>query len=92
MEKLALHMFAYGRVQGVGFRFFVRSQASAYGIQGWVRNRPDGSVEVHAEADKAMLKAFADRVKSGPTFGRVDELTQEWREASNDYSSFSIDF
>ena len=50
---MQLHVVVRGRVQGVGFRWFVREAARALGLAGWVRNRPDGSVEVAAEGDAA---------------------------------------
>lgn len=92
MSKSAVYMKASGRVQGVGFRFFVRQQATAFGLTGWVRNRADGSVEIHAEGDRELLEAFAARVERGPTFGRVDDLTVEWIEATGSYYSFDIEF
>ena len=92
MELSAVHMVAYGRVQGVGFRFFVRQRAAAVGIKGWVRNLPDGSVEILAEGEKDMLDIFIDRVKHGPAFGRVSELDIDWIEPSHAHTHFTIEF
>ena len=88
----AVHMIARGRVQGVGFRFFVRDQASRYGIKGWVRNREDGSVEIHSEGPKDLLDEFVAVVKEGPWFGLVSDLEVDWVEPTNDYTSFGIEF
>jgi acylphosphatase len=69
---------AGGRVQGVGFRYFCRDEARAAGVRGWVRNRPDGSVELEAEAAPAALETFFARVKTGHPWARVvrwDEST-----------------
>lgn len=88
----AVHMIARGRVQGVGFRFFVRDQASRYSIKGWVRNREDGSVEIHSEGPKERLDEFINMVKEGPLFGLVTDLKVDWVEPTNDYTSFGIKF
>ena len=92
MSLKAVHMIAYGRVQGVGFRFFVRDQASTYGIKGWVKNLYDGSVEIHAEGEKKILDVFIERVRKGPVFGHVSELTFDWIEPTNSFNNFSIQF
>lgn len=54
-----------GVVQGVGFRYFARMTANRLGISGWVRNCPDGSVEMHCEGDDAALDRFAAAMKQG---------------------------
>jgi len=63
-----------GRVQGVGYRYFACREAEALGVTGHVRNLPDGSVEVVAEADRERLEAFAGRLREGPPFGRVEGM------------------
>ena len=55
-----------GRVQGVGFRWFVRDRAIALGLSGWVRNRADGSLEVLAEGPPEVLATFEDALRMGP--------------------------
>jgi acylphosphatase len=92
MVDSAIHMTARGRVQGVGFRFFVRVQAARYGVKGWVRNRADGSVEILAEGDRDTLLEFMETVREGPRFGRVSDLDVEWVEPFRDYTSFNIEF
>lgn len=61
-----LHVLVSGHVQGVGFRWFVRERASRLGLAGWVRNRPDGSVEVAARGDADALATFEKHLWSGP--------------------------
>lgn len=62
-----LHVRVDGRVQGVGFRAFVRARAKQLGgIRGWVRNCPDGSVEVAASGAPDALTALRDAIKTGP--------------------------
>jgi acylphosphatase len=60
-----------GRVQGVGFRWFVRVRARALGLAGWVANLPDGSVEVAASGDQAKLDQLRRLVKDGPDGAQV---------------------
>jgi len=92
MSKSAVHMIVRGRVQGVGFRFFVRGQASVMGVAGWVKNLPDGSVEIHAEAEREVLEKFVEKVRRGPVFAHVDEIVEDWTEPENAYYNFNIEF
>jgi acylphosphatase len=68
-----------GRVQGVGFRYFVVREAQAMGLAGWVRNLPDGRVEVLACGETDVVNAFEGRLWQGPPHARVS--TVEAREA-----------
>ena len=61
-EIVSFQAVILGRVQGVGFRYFARQRAEAHGIAGFVRNLPDGSVEVHAEGPAAALAEMVRRV------------------------------
>jgi acylphosphatase len=63
-----------GRVQGVGFRFFAEASASREGIEGWVRNLPDGRVEVSAQGEAESLGRFERSIRHGPPGARVDRL------------------
>lgn len=66
-----------GRVQGVGYRWFAREQARELGVRGWVRNLPDGSVEVAASApDAAALARFVDRLRIGPRGANVASVRE----------------
>lgn len=65
-----------GRVQGVGFRFFVQQAGTELGVGGWVRNRPDRSVEAHAEGDVEQLAAFRAALHKGPPLSRVDDVQE----------------
>ncbi|OOF35888.1 acylphosphatase [Rodentibacter heidelbergensis] len=66
--------FIYGRVQGVGFRYFTWKEAEKLGIKGTVRNRADGSVEVIAQGDEAQLMRFEQWLKEGPKTARVERV------------------
>jgi len=72
-EIVSFHAVVRGQVQGVGFRYFARKRAEVLGVAGFVRNLPDGSVELHAEGAPGALRAFEADVRRGPSFGRVDE-------------------
>jgi acylphosphatase len=66
-----------GRVQGVGYRYFVLRQADALGVCGFARNRADGAVEVVAEGTDAVLADFEARLREGPAFAEVAALERE---------------
>lgn len=63
-----------GRVQGVGFRWFVVGEAERLGLRGWVRNASDGSVEVEAEGPAALIDALRLRLEKGPPSARVSQV------------------
>ena len=65
-----------GRVQGVGFRWFVEREAHMLGIVGWVRNNHDGSVEVLAMGTRDQLLGLRSRLQRGPRAARVDAVEE----------------
>ena len=69
--KKTMHCFVSGRVQGVCFRMETREQAQFFGITGWVRNLPDGRVEVLASGDEQQLRELKEWLKQGPDLARV---------------------
>ena len=69
-----LYVAVRGRVQGVGFRWFVRERARALGLTGWVRNRQDGSVEVLALGDDLALERLRAILRTGPDGARVSDV------------------
>jgi len=71
-----------GRVQGVGFRAFIRREAQRLGLAGWARNAADGSVELEAAGDPRSLAAFEEKLRQGPPGARVERL--EARNLSGD--------
>jgi acylphosphatase len=62
-----------GRVQGVGFRYFISQQADQYEIKGWARNNPDGTVEVWAQGSDEKMGKFIDKIKQGPSMCDVTD-------------------
>ena len=80
-----------GRVQGVGFRWFVENEASRLGVAGWVRNRQDGSVEVLAAGSREQLDSLYDILNRGPRAARVDRVEVSEAEPSADLRSFRVE-
>ena len=72
--RLARRYVISGRVQGVGFRFFTEECAAREGIHGWVRNVPNGGVEIEAEGEAESLERFEQRIRHGPRGARVDQV------------------
>jgi len=70
-ELTTIHVFVRGRVQGVGFRWFVRERARELGLRGWVRNLEDGDVEVAALGSAEALERLRVRLEAGPPGARV---------------------
>jgi len=80
-----IHLRIAGRVQGVGFRWFVREHAFALGLAGWVRNTADGEVELAASGDEASLAALAAEVGRGPPGAYVRTVRRIEPAAELDY-------
>jgi len=70
-----LHVIVHGRVQGVGFRWFVRTEARRLGLAGWVRNLPDGTVEMRASGIAQFLSALEQAIQRGPEGASVSQTT-----------------
>lgn len=80
-----------GRVQGVGFRFFTQRSAARHQVKGYVRNMPDGSVEVLAEGPETSVEAFKHDLAAGPTYSKVDEIEEIVLEPTGRHSLFKIE-
>jgi acylphosphatase len=91
MENSAFLAYAEGTVQGVGFRYFTYREAQAFDIVGYVRNLPDGRVEVYAEGPKADLDSFIEILRQGPRFGNVENLEVQWKQPQGKYKQFRIE-
>ena len=79
-----------GTVQMVGYRAFVESRAPSYGVTGFVRNLPDGRVEVVAEGDRALLEEFLSDVRRGPSGARVRNVLVGWEKPRHEFGDFSV--
>ena len=78
MSDTAIHVIVRGRVQGVCFRASTQDTAVDLGLVGWVRNCPDGSVEIHAEGIKLQLEKLIDWCRTGPPSAEVLGLEVDW--------------
>ncbi len=86
----ALRVVVTGRVQGVGFRAFVVLRAREQALAGWVRNWPDGSVEVEAHGSPGALEAFVEALREAPRHARVEHAVVEWFDAAEAPDGFRI--
>jgi len=87
-----VHVIVRGRVQGVGFRFFTVRVAKELGVTGFVRNLPDGTVEIVAEGDVEKLAKLVEAVRRGPPLARVTGLDVKWESYKGEYKGFYIEF
>jgi acylphosphatase len=93
-EKSALRTRRFlvrGRVQGVGFRWFVESEARNLGLVGWVRNNPDSSVEVLATGSRDQLSNLRLKLQQGPRAARVDDVQEFEAQPVPDLKTFRIE-
>jgi acylphosphatase len=79
-----------GRVQGVGFRWFVEREAHILKVAGWVSNRPDGTVEVLAQGTREQLAGLHSRLREGPRAARVDNVDVLDAEPTPGLASFQV--
>ncbi|GBD06821.1 Acylphosphatase [bacterium HR21] len=79
-----------GRVQGVGFRWFVLHHARQLGVKGYVRNCPDGSVEVVVEGEPAVVERLLELVRLGPPPARVQAVEVQWETPTGEFADFDV--
>jgi len=89
MTVVARRAVVRGRVQGVGFRFFAERAAREAGVLGWVRNRPDGSVETFVEGTEDAVRLYLERIREGPRLGKVSAVEEE-ESAAAGHTAFEI--
>lgn len=89
-NKARLHAVVSGRVQGVGFRYFVREQALGLGLDGWVRNRRNGRVEAVAEGEQEALERFLRGLQRGPRASQVTDVDVRWEAFTGEFEGFRI--
>jgi acylphosphatase len=87
---VARHYVVSGRVQRVGFRYFAYDAACAEGVAGWVRNLPDGSVEVAAEGEADAIDRFERVLRRGPAGARVDSVETDILPPTGRHTGFLI--
>jgi acylphosphatase len=79
-----------GRVQGVGFRLFIRTEARSLGLTGWVANEPGGRVRCIAEGPGDALDRLEARLREGPPGAWVEDLTVERRSPTGEFATFDV--
>ncbi|TNY36086.1 acylphosphatase [Thermomonospora catenispora] len=87
-EPVRLTAWAHGRVQGVGFRWWVRSRALELGLVGSAANLPDGRVEVVAEGPRAACERLLELLRGPDTPGRVSAVVERWSPARGGLDGF----
>ena len=84
------HLVVRGRVQGVWFRGSMQDEAERLGAAGWVRNRPDGTVEAEVEGERETVDALIDWARHGPRGARVTDVSIEWLPPRGDRGGFAV--
>lgn len=90
MALKQLLLIVKGRVQGVYFRASTQREAKRLGLSGWVRNRPDGSVEILTEGEEVSIRELYGWAQKGPSAARVERVETRWRSFTGEYADFRI--
>lgn len=85
-----LHLLVSGRVQGVSYRANAAAMAQRLGLAGWVRNLPDGRVELLAQGDEKSLRSLLAWAHQGPVMARVEHVEARWGEAVQNLAGFDV--
>ena len=88
MTKARAHVYVSGIVQGVFFRQKTKRQAESLGVNGWVRNLPDGRVEAVFEGEEEAVRALVDYCRHGPSYARVTNIDVLWEPHRGEFSGF----
>jgi len=91
MSERRLHIIVSGVVQGVGYRAWSAREAQTLGLTGWVRNLPNGSVEILCEGGRDALDLFTVRLRVGPPSARVSDLVISEEPPQGNLAPFSIE-
>lgn len=78
-----VRLIFHGRVQGVGFRYYVEGEAEVSGLEGWVRNRRDGSVEAVVAGDEKLIEGLINACRRGPPVSRVEKIDIEYADVAD---------
>ena len=91
-EKVRAHAIIAGIVQGVFFRMETQRAADDRGVNGWVRNKSDGTVEAVFEGDPEKVNSMLDWCQEGPPRSVVHDVIVEWEEYTGEYGGFQITY
>lgn len=89
-NNAAVKIVVSGRVQGVGYRYFIARAVSEFDINGYVKNLFSGDVEIYGEGRKEFLEELVKIAKKGPPYAYVDKAEIEWLEFKDKYNNFEI--
>lgn len=89
-DPVRYHAFIEGRVQGVGFRMFVKENADLLNLKGWVRNTWQEEVEVLVEGSQAAIQQLIQKLQHGPSQSLVTNIRQTWEASTGEFSRFSV--
>ncbi|MCD6249340.1 MAG: acylphosphatase [candidate division Zixibacteria bacterium] len=90
MNLKRVELLISGMVQGVGFRYYTYQKAQQLRVTGWVKNLPDGRVQVLAEGEREVLEEFISELKAGPNFSVIQDVNISWSESTGRFSSFEV--
>ena len=89
-DLASLEAIVRGRVHGVFYRAYVETRAEELKLTGCVRNRPDGTVEVRVEGERAQLEKLLEYLKTGPPAARVEKVEAAWAAYTGEFTKFSV--
>lgn len=87
---MVARLFIFGSVQGVGYRQFVKSNAHRLGLNGWIKNLPDGSVEAVLQGEKETIEKMIELCEKGPWLAEVKDARVKWEEDEKQFENFMI--
>jgi len=90
MKNVRIHLIIEGRVQGVWFRESTREKALSLGVNGWVKNLPDGTVEVVAEGEEDKVRELVKWCHKGPPAARVTKVHEKEEKYKGEFYSFDV--
>jgi len=90
LKNAAVRMIVRGRVQGVGFRYFICREAQRLGLRGYAKNMFNGDVEIVAEGRMEFLQELVSKARTGPSGAYVSDTQVEWLDFENKFHNFSI--
>jgi len=91
-EKIRVHLFVSGRVQGVFFRENTKKRAEKLGVFGWIKNLKDGRLGAVLEGDKANVAALVKWINRGPFWAKVERVETAWENYQAEFNSFEIKY
>ena len=92
MDNKRVRLLIHGRVQGIFFRALAQQKAAELGLSGWVRNNPDGSVEVVAEGVGDNVHSLVEWCHKGPRHATVKHVSVVWESPSGEFEEFTIEY